>query len=1339
MSQAKFDNCKLNREWIYSISFVLLVSNFLWAQDPFITTWKTDNPGSSNDLSITIPTMGTGYLYDIDWENDGTYDDFSITGDITHEYKGRGTYTVSIRGAFPRIYFNNSGDKQKIITIEQWGDIEWVSMERAFYGCSNLELNRTTAPDLTNVTSLSWMFRNASSLNTDLNNWNVSTITDMSWLFSGASAFNGSIENWNVINVIDMTSMFYGATSFKGKLDLWDVDNVEKMDAMFRDASMFNGVISDWKVDSVVTMSFMFRDATLFNSDISGWNPVSLTSTAKMFDNASAFNQDISQWDVSQVTNMTDMFFNAASFNQPLGAWNIENVSSMVGMLYNSGLNQSNYDQTLMGWASQNVMSGVTLGASGLEYCEATDARTFLDVNKAWSISGDSKNCYFITTWKTNNAGSSGNAQITIPTFNGLSYNYDVDWDNDGVFDQFNIAGDVTHSFPSAGVYTINIRGDFPRIYFNNTGDRQKIISVDQWGDIEWFNMTNAFYGCNQLMINAVDAPDLSQVTSLSGIFRDAILIDFSLEDWDISTITHMVQAFNNTSLSVENYDNTLLLWVGQSTQSNVTVGVQGLQYCLGEAARNQLISNGWSFVGDSKDCSGTDRPLILTVKTDNPGTTGNTQFRIQTWDLGLYNYDVDIGNDGTYEFQNQSLDLVVPFPSAGIHQIAIRGDFPRIYFNNEDDKDKIISIDQWGDQVWTSMAHAFHGCSNLEYNAIDAPDLSQVTDMSSMFSGASKFDGDLSSWDVSQINNMSSTFSGADVFNGDITNWNVGNVVQFASTFNGATLFNQNLGNWDLSSATTLFWMLNNCGMSITNYDQTLIGWAAQMVNSNVPFTAQNLQYCAGEDARNRLINIYNWYISGDGKACNNFLTVWKTDNPGSSSFTSITIPTFPSTSLTYNYDVDWENDGIFDDISVTGDISHDYGVAGIYTVAIRGQFPSIYFNDSGDHQKIIRIDQWGDIQWEIFSGAFEGTINMTYAAVDTPDLSSVNKAFDMFRGAILFDGDLSGWDVSNITDMGGMFRDATSFNGDLSTWNVLQVTNMSNMFRGATVFNRDISMWDVDNVINMSSMFHDDTAFNQNIGTWKVSKVNNMARMFKGASSFNQNLNTWDVELVTDMADMFQDATAFNADISSWKVNNVDNMNSMFSGAGSFNQDISSWIVNSVTNMNQMFWNASVFDQDLGSWPIINVTGMSKMLWNTNMSIQNYDNTLIGWSSQAVKNNVLLGGATKYCNGEMARDDLINNHNWTITGDNKDCTPQCGEIINTWIGPSNGYWHSNPIGNWSQGSFPTTCHIVVIPNGVTVIITDGIPAECYLIEVENGGSLDVVDGAILNVAASQ
>jgi len=1289
---------------LFSILFLsTLIST---AQAPFITTWKTDNPGSSNNQSITIPTTGSGYSYDVDWESDGIYDDIGVTGSITHEYTAKGTYTVSIRGSFPRIYFNDSGDRRKILSIEKWGDIIWGSMANAFFGASNLKLNTIEAPNLNQVADLSGMFRNVSNLNTSLDDWDVSTITDMSWLFSGATSFSGPIEDWEVHNVLDMTSMFEGASSFSGQLDMWQVQNVTSMSSMFENASSFNG-------------------------DISGWTTVMLANTSSMFLGASSFNQILSLWDIS-------------------------NVSSMSFMLNSSGLSQENYDKTLIGWSNQTVQPNVILGAGGLFYCLGENARSTLEHTFNWNISGDSRVCYFKTTWQTNNPGPSNNSSITIPVSVVESYNYDVDWDNDGVFDESNIKKTITHNYGTPGIYEVTIRGDFPRIHFNNSGDKDKLISIDQWGDQEWTSMENAFYGCNNLQYNAPDAPILSAVTSLTGIFRNCTNVNANLNDWNISGITDMKNAFDHTSMSVANYDSTLFAWASRIHLPNVGIGAIGLEYCLSEFVRDDLMNDGWTFIGDSKNCTGIVRPMVITVQTDLPGSTSDFRFKLPIFQLiGQVDYDVDWNNDGIYEDLNNGLSTIHNFPSPGTYRIAIAGDFPRIYFNNEDDAQKIISIDQWGDQTWASMENAFHGCTNLQLNATDIPDLSEVESMNSMFNDAYSLNADLNSWDVSNVQSMQSLFSGAEAFNADLSSWNVGDVSNMVRMFQGADAFNQNLGGWNISSVTNMFNMLTSTNLSFDNYDNTLIGWASQTVNSGVPLGAGDLQYCAGEAARDLLISTYNWNISGDSRGCDYFITTWKTDNPGTSNSTSITIPT-ADFSGDYNYDVDWNNDGIFEDNGVTGDITHDYGSAGIYTVAIRGNFPHLYLNGEGDRQKIISLDQWGNIQWHSFSRAFEGASNMLYAAVDTPRLNSVSFMSGAFKDATLFDGDLRGWDLSQVQQMVSLFENAISFNGDISDWKFNKAFNMTNMFKGATSFNQDIGSWDLDtmrhmnsmfegatsfnqdigdwdvaDVETMSGMFQGATSFNQDIGNWDVSKVEIMFEMFKGASAFNQDLNLWDVENVDNMGAMFRDANSFNGNISEWKVNNVSSMSSMFRNASSFNQDISSWIPNSVSSMSFMFRNATSFNQNLGDWIITSVTDMNEMLSFSGLSISNYDSTLIGWSNQMIQPNVsVIASTLEFCDGENARDDLIMNNGWTFFGDSKNCTIPCGQTVNTWIGPITGNWNANA-SNWSEGGIPDMCHRVVIPNGKSVTLLTNQSGVCYLIEVQDGGELIIENGS--------
>ena len=47
----------------------MLLIETTYAQNPFITTWKTDNPGTSDDNQVTMPTDGGGYNYTVDWGN----------------------------------------------------------------------------------------------------------------------------------------------------------------------------------------------------------------------------------------------------------------------------------------------------------------------------------------------------------------------------------------------------------------------------------------------------------------------------------------------------------------------------------------------------------------------------------------------------------------------------------------------------------------------------------------------------------------------------------------------------------------------------------------------------------------------------------------------------------------------------------------------------------------------------------------------------------------------------------------------------------------------------------------------------------------------------------------------------------------------------------------------------------------------------------------------------------------------------------------------------------------------------------------------------------------------
>jgi surface protein len=179
-----------------------------------------------------------------------------------------------------------------------------------------------------------------------------------------------------------------------------------------------------------------------------------------------------------------------------------------------------------------------------------------------------------------------------------------------------------------------------------------------------------------------------------------------------------------------------------------------------------------------------------------------------------------------------------------------------------------------------------------------------------------------------------------------------------------------------------------------------------------------------------------------------------------------------------TYDFIINW-GDGTEESISgvavprgIDQIRSHTYSTPGDYQISISGIFAGFTYGGiliGNSPEKIVSLDNWGNIVWSSISFMFVNCTNMVYNATDIPDLSNVTDASYMFAFTELFNGDLSGWDVSNITNMEAMFINATSFNSDISSWNVSNVTNMRSMFEaiGASVFNQDLSGWNVDNVI--------------------------------------------------------------------------------------------------------------------------------------------------------------------------------------------------------------------------------------------------------------------------------
>jgi len=91
------------------------------------------------------------------------------------------------------------------------------------------------------------------------------------------------------------------------------------------------------------------------------------------------------------------------------------------------------------------------------------------------------------------------------------------------------------------------------------------------------------------------------------------------------------------------------------------------------------------------------------------------------------------------------------------------------------------------------------------KYGHISEWDVSNVTDMSYMFSNDKSFNEDIGDWDVSNVTDMSSMFYSAFAFNKGIGGWNVSNVTDMSRMFGNAKSFNQDIGDWDVSNVTDM------------------------------------------------------------------------------------------------------------------------------------------------------------------------------------------------------------------------------------------------------------------------------------------------------------------------------------------------------------------------------------------------------------------------------------------------------------------------------------------------------------------------------------------------------
>jgi surface protein len=330
---------------------------------PFISTWKTDNlsTGSSTATQVKLPLASTGsYNFEVEW-GDGSQSTITSWNQpqVTKTYSVAGTYQIIIKGKCIGWQFSNTGDKLKILSIQQWGSLSLGSRIDTFFGCSNLTLSSVTDIPKINGQTLTGMFRGCTSITSinRINEWNISSVLSINTMFAGAANFNQDIGNWNV-------------------------SNIQNFSFMFQSSNFNNGgstSINNWVINTnfSVDMSAMFNQTNFFNQPIGSWNTSRVTNMANMFQSANAFNQNIGGWNVSNVTNMSGMFQSATAFNQNIGNWNVSNVTNFTNFMLGKTpaiFSAANLDAIYNGWSSRPVKTPITITFGTAKYTSASSA-----------------------------------------------------------------------------------------------------------------------------------------------------------------------------------------------------------------------------------------------------------------------------------------------------------------------------------------------------------------------------------------------------------------------------------------------------------------------------------------------------------------------------------------------------------------------------------------------------------------------------------------------------------------------------------------------------------------------------------------------------------------------------------------------------------------------------------------------------------------------------------------------------------------------------------------------------------------------------------------------------
>ena len=230
----------------------------------------------------------------------------------------------------------------------------------------------------------------------------------------------------------------------------------------------------------------------------------------------------------------------------------------------------------------------------------------------------------FTTEWTT----TAPSETITLPYLNFGSYTGTIDW-GDGNTD-VNDGTIITHTYATAGTYTVVIDGAVNGWNFSYTLSGGNITSVVHWGQLQLGQNSGAYFSecpnldlslvsdvldltgisdltymfgfCTSLTsINRIDEWNTSGVTTMNAMFQGCDQINFNIGTWDVAAVTNFTDFMDSATptFSTTNLDAIYSGWSTQAVQPNLSITFGTAQYTtpgggLGKLAL-ELAPNFWT------------------------------------------------------------------------------------------------------------------------------------------------------------------------------------------------------------------------------------------------------------------------------------------------------------------------------------------------------------------------------------------------------------------------------------------------------------------------------------------------------------------------------------------------------------------------------------------------------------------------------------------------------------------------------------------------------------------------------------------------------------------------